>query len=479
MIDGLPKTYLWGAAGMLFGSILVAAPSLRSGAEPRLDLATDFRDAPAPVAAAAARFPARAPAAHENRMLHFASGSSSADETAPTAGAPETEHSAALGPAPARWDPREPDETPPGDERPAHDGSAASLRAEGPARARPASDSASAAKGRALARLPTASANPAAFRRPAASPRASFLTSRRSFFATARPAAPLAGAGLQTSSADEAPGSFIGQSLSWTQGADEAAAAIAGGGGLMVLDGPAVPRPSDAAPAGAAPAAGARDVSRGASGFGSASRPGAAPATAPPKPVSPTTPLADLPAADEERKAPGSLLANRLDFARPQGKAEAFPGWSRGDRLSSCGLIAAEALQRVLSRNPELDRIDDIKRRAVEQRLWNASVGMYGIEAERKLIESLGMDVVKVSLWLNARADFDELRATMVNALGKGKPVIVSTTRHYFFVQGYADGKFFVGATGEILAAYGGRAWMTLDAIAASGATISGILIPQ
>lgn len=48
-----------------------------------------------------------------------------------------------------------------------------------------------------------------------------------------------------------------------------------------------------------------------------------------------------------------------------------------------------------------------------------------------------------------------------------------------FFVQGHSDGKFFVGATGLIMAAYGGREMMTLEAIASAGATITGILIPQ
>ncbi|MBI5200496.1 MAG: hypothetical protein HY925_02820 [Elusimicrobia bacterium] len=266
-------------------------------------------------------------------------------------------------------------------------------------------------------------------------------------------------------------GALIGQSLGWTH-AVEAGDGIAGGSGAPVFDGMRIAGSAIEAPSGAAPAAGAPSVSHGATGGGFAA------------PRAPSAPI-PLPAASQPAEpgrspvATGSLLDNEFDFARAQAKAADFPGWRNGDRYSACGLIAAEALQRAVERNPELDRIDEVREIAVDRRLWDANVGMHGLGAEHALVGLVGVDAAKVSLWMNSRADFSELNDTIFHALEEGKPVIVSTTRHYFFIQGWSDGKFFVGHTGEIMSAYGGKPYMTLSSIASAGAAITGILIPN
>ena len=162
----------------------------------------------------------------------------------------------------------------------------------------------------------------------------------------------------------------------------------------------------------------------------------------------------------------GSLIGSTVEWTRPyieKGRA----GWSTDERYSACGLIAAEGLLRFAARDPHLDRIDKIKGIAAGNKLWDGKIGMHGLNAEVALLKALNINVLKKSL--------ASVHDDMVGALAKGKPVILTTTNHYWVVQGYSDGKFFVGNTGY---AMGGKPKMTVEEIALRD-KITGLLIPD
>lgn len=174
----------------------------------------------------------------------------------------------------------------------------------------------------------------------------------------------------------------------------------------------------------------------------------------------------------EPVRARGSLIGATFEWARNQGAP--IPGMSDGDRWAACGLIAAEALARFNANNPNLDRIVEIRNTAAWNGRWDANNGMHGPDAERALLADLGMQV-SGPVWVGDIGQGDQM---IRDSLSRGKPVIISTLRHYFFAEGYNNGVIFVGNTGAIMGNYGGSAYMTLSQISWAGNGSLALLFP-
>ena len=168
-----------------------------------------------------------------------------------------------------------------------------------------------------------------------------------------------------------------------------------------------------------------------------------------------------------------SLIGATFNWERSQHLP--IDGLTTTQRLSACGLIAAEALQRFLAKKPNLDNIVPIMNLAVTHGLWASGQGMHGPAAEHQLLSDMGVkaDLVYVS-------GLSSIEQKIIGYLKEGKPVIVNTPRHYFFVEGYADGKFFVGHTGEIMSGFDSAAGpqMTISHINYAGNGISALIVP-
>lgn len=172
-----------------------------------------------------------------------------------------------------------------------------------------------------------------------------------------------------------------------------------------------------------------------------------------------------------ESRAGRSLIGSTFEWARDQGSN--IPGLTASQRMAACGPIAAEALVRFFANAPHLDRIVEIFNYARHNDLWNGA--MRGPEAERKLLAQYNIQVDQV-LWISDLASGER---QVRESLERGKPVIISTNRHYFVAQGYYNGRFFVGHTGNIVAQYGGSAQMTLSQIKSAGNGGLALLIPR
>ena len=170
----------------------------------------------------------------------------------------------------------------------------------------------------------------------------------------------------------------------------------------------------------------------------------------------------------------GSLIGSTFEWVRYQGAAA--PGLTTAERWSACGLIAAEALARFLSNNPSLNKVGEIRNVAVAHGLWDQNVGMHGSVAEQKMLAYIGIQVDVV--WINSLSSAEQ---KMIATLQAGKPVIIGTPRHYFFAEGYSNGKFFVGHTGEVMKGFLSSAGtqMTVSQISQAGNGIVTLLIAK
>ncbi|MBI4346219.1 MAG: hypothetical protein HY553_05150 [Elusimicrobia bacterium] len=162
-----------------------------------------------------------------------------------------------------------------------------------------------------------------------------------------------------------------------------------------------------------------------------------------------------------------------IDFSRAQ--LEPIRGFSEPERRVACGLIAAEALMRFFYQDTGLDAIADLKHVGRGRRLWSLD-GMAGPQAELVLLEHMGRDVQ-----LEQGPSLRELEGRIVDSLERGFPVILSTWRHYFFIQGHdRAGSYYVGNTGLIMAyrGLGAGPWMTLAEMARNGDLVNGLIVP-
>ncbi|MCX5789353.1 MAG: hypothetical protein NTX64_12720 [Elusimicrobia bacterium] len=189
-------------------------------------------------------------------------------------------------------------------------------------------------------------------------------------------------------------------------------------------------------------------------------------------PEVPQAVFAETPGALGNPPGGPSLIGATFAWERNQGTP--IPGMSDGDRWAACGLIAAEALDRFFVKNPNLDQVVNIRNTAAVNGLWDANSGMHGPAAEQALLADIGLQVD-----LNQVGDLNRAQQTIIQSLQRGKPVIISTLRHYFFAEGYNNGLFFVGHTGEVMGNYGGSSQMTLWQISQAGNGSVTLLIPR
>ncbi len=158
-----------------------------------------------------------------------------------------------------------------------------------------------------------------------------------------------------------------------------------------------------------------------------------------------------------------SLIGSTADWARDQGSP--IDGMDYDTRMSACGPIAAEALQRALKNDPNSNDIAAIYELAKGKGYWD--YGMMGpdMAGEKGLLTDMGIETELT--WV---ADMSDGERRIRESLEKGVPVIISTLRHYFVASGMDEnGEIFVGNTGRIMGNYGGTEKMTLSRISEVG----------
>jgi hypothetical protein len=118
------------------------------------------------------------------------------------------------------------------------------------------------------------------------------------------------------------------------------------------------------------------------------------------------------------------------------------------EAFAACGPAAAVAFARVYGRNPTLRESLDL----AKQTGWTAEGGMNGMANEGALLDKMGVAHV---------ADYSPSIDKITSELVAGRPVIISTGRHYYVADAYdkQTGAFHVGASGTALKS--GAEWMT------------------
>ena len=116
------------------------------------------------------------------------------------------------------------------------------------------------------------------------------------------------------------------------------------------------------------------------------------------------------------------------------------------DKWSMCGIVAAKAFANASGKNIS---IEDIKKIAVQNGLWDANEGMHGPASENELLSKIGVNANETD-----SVDWDKVKQQVQS----GKPVIIDTPEHYFVVEGYdpTTGKFDFGNSAKILKSSGG-----------------------
>jgi hypothetical protein len=131
------------------------------------------------------------------------------------------------------------------------------------------------------------------------------------------------------------------------------------------------------------------------------------------------------------------------------------------DKWALCGPVAATIAAQRYGPNWTVAQAKQI---AVENGLWDPSVGMHGLESQVTLLKKMGIGA--------ASGPADQQR--LAQDAQSGNTPIISTNRHYFILQGYdpQTGRFDTGTTGTVLK--GGSRYLTLDQIASLGGGIQG-----
>lgn len=168
------------------------------------------------------------------------------------------------------------------------------------------------------------------------------------------------------------------------------------------------------------------------------------------------------------------LSGSTQEWARNQGTP--IQGcMTPSQRMAACGPIAAEALVRFFTKNPNLDMICEIWNIAKSKGYWSGAMQGPDWSGQRGLLRDLDIEVDLV--WVSNLGVGERM---VRESLDRGKPVIISTKRHYFFASGYgSNGQLFVGYTGQIMSQYGGSARMTLTQISQAGNGSLALLIPR
>jgi hypothetical protein len=173
-------------------------------------------------------------------------------------------------------------------------------------------------------------------------------------------------------------------------------------------------------------------------------------------------------------RAGGSLYGSTFRWERDQRAAwgGGIPGLTSYEGQGGCGPIAAEALVRLFAGNSQLNKIREIFNLAENKGYWSGA--MKGPGSEQKLLADLGIQVGD-PIWISNLGPAERM---IRESLDRGKPVIISTNRHYFLAEGYNNnGQLFVGYTGEVMR--GGAAQMSLSEISRLGSGGLALLIPK
>lgn len=151
-----------------------------------------------------------------------------------------------------------------------------------------------------------------------------------------------------------------------------------------------------------------------------------------------------------------------MPFA-PQRSQFGDPALSPAEAMSACGPAAALAFARVNGRNPTLREAVDLAKSVG----WTPDAGMAGPASEQALLRKMGMDAD-----LQSSPDWSRVTADVQS----GRPVIVSTPRHYFTVSDYdpSTNRYYVGSSGTDLK--GGKEWLSADELVSQGRGVNGVL---
>ena len=138
-------------------------------------------------------------------------------------------------------------------------------------------------------------------------------------------------------------------------------------------------------------------------------------------------------------------------------------GLSDDDAKSVCGPVAAIAFAQANGRNPTLTEARQIARETG----WTQEGGMNGIANQKRLLDRMGVA---------SRLDTNPSTDHIIADASSGNPVIISTAKHYYYVNDYnpKTNQVYVGETG--VARRGGSRWMTVSQIAELDGGINGAL---
>lgn len=124
------------------------------------------------------------------------------------------------------------------------------------------------------------------------------------------------------------------------------------------------------------------------------------------------------------------------------------PGISYADAVALCGPAAAASFARAYGRTPSLA---ESRQMAIDLGVWDRNTGMYGPDAQKRLLEGMGVPV---------RHEYGTDWARIAQEVQAGNPVLIDTPQHYYTLAGYnpETGKFYVGGSGT--AYKGGAEWL-------------------
>jgi hypothetical protein len=136
------------------------------------------------------------------------------------------------------------------------------------------------------------------------------------------------------------------------------------------------------------------------------------------------------------------------------------------EAVSLCGPAAALAFAETNGRAPTLAEARDL----AKQVGWTAEGGMNGFQNQVRLLSLMREKGLVGDFEAAPQPDWQRV----TQEARSGRPVTISTPRHYFTVSGVGDKGYFVGTSGTDLK--GGKEWMTAEEIASHGRGINGAL---
>lgn len=122
------------------------------------------------------------------------------------------------------------------------------------------------------------------------------------------------------------------------------------------------------------------------------------------------------------------------------------------DQGSMCGIVAGAAFAKAAGKDLS---IAQIKQFAIDEGNWNASQGMGGSIGQVNMLNAMGIPAHEEGL------DWDKA----IQTVQSGKPVIITSPRHYFVMESYdpATGMVDLGNSAAILKRTGGRHEFTIE----------------